>query len=181
MRLFVAVGLPGAIREQLLRMCAGVRGARWVNTEQMHLTLRFLGELHTAQADDAAERLAQIRAPGFDLLLAGIGSFAAGDRLRVLWVGVEACPALGRLQAKVERAARAAGLGIEARRFHPHVTLARFRNGRVDLSGYLQTYEPFRAGPVPVREFALYSSHLGPAGATYREEMRFPLATPPRG
>ena len=179
MRLFVAIDVPAEIEERLETLCTGLKGARWIGTDRMHLTLRFLGELNTGQANDAAERLGEVRAPAFDLSLAGIGAFGAGRRLRALWVGAEASPTLGQLQAKVEGAARKAGLQLEARRFHPHVTLARFRGVRTDLAGYLSRHEPFRAGPFRVEEFVLYSSRLAEEGPAYRVEARYPLAAQP--
>ena len=175
MRLFVAAELPDAIKEQLVPLCAGLPGARWVTADQMHVPLRFFGDLGGTLAEDVAEGLSAIRSPGFSLSLAGIGHFGTGRRVRVLWAGVEQEPAFDVLQGKVELAARRAGLNLAGRRFHPHVTLARFRGGSPNLSDYLAYHEPFRTEPFAVREFALISSHLSAEGAIYRPEVRFSL------
>ena len=128
MRLFVAIDLPGDLKQRLVSMRAGVPGAKWVGIGQMHLTLRFLGELDGARARDVAESLARVHAPAFNLSLCGIGTFGTGARVRVLWVGIEAGHELGLLQGRVERAMRDAGVEPEGPKFHAHVTLARFKD-----------------------------------------------------
>jgi 2'-5' RNA ligase len=181
MRLFAAVEIPKSVKEQLLPLCAGLPGARWVTADQMHVTLRFFGELDGALAEAVAEGLAAIRAPTFSLSLSGIGHFGNGRRVRVLWAGLDPEPALEVLQGKVEQAARRGGLDLEGRKFHAHVTLARFKGGSPNLAGFLAHHEPFRSETFPVQEFVLYSSHLSAAGAIYRREARFPLADPASG
>ena len=176
MRLFVAVDLPDAVKGQLAGLCSGLSGAKCVTRGQMHVTLRFLGQVGTVQAEEVAEVLAEIRAPGFELSLVGVGHFGSGRRVRALWVGVEPSPPLMVLQGKVEQAARSTALPLEGRKFVPHVTLARFRGGSPKLEDYLGQHEPFRAGPFPVEDFVLYSSHLGSEAAIHRAEARYPLA-----
>ena len=176
MRLFVAIDLPEDLKQRLVSICAGVPGAKWVGIGQTHLTLRFLGDLDGARARDVAESLAGIHEPGFDLGLHGIGTFGNGARVRVLWVGVEAGPELGLLQERVERAVRNAGVEPEGRKFHAHVTLARFSGASPNLAQYLSHHEPFRAGPFTAGEFVLYSSHLNSRAAIHRAEERYPLA-----
>ena len=176
MRLFVAVELPAPVRERLAALAGGLHGAKWVGAEQMHLTLTFLGELDRIQAEDVAEQLGEIRAKAFDVELAGIGNFASARQVRSLWVGVAANDALTALQAKVEHAARRAGVKAERRKFVPHVSLARFKNGTPNVGKFLEAHEPFRVAPFAVSEFVLFSSRLGSDHAVYTAEVRYPLS-----
>ena len=176
MRLFVAVSLPEDVRARLAGVSNGLPGARWVKPDNLHLTLRFLGELDNADAADVDDALAQIRAPGFDLVLNGLGHFGEGKRLRALWVGVDANAELMRLQEKIEQALIRAGLPAETRKFKPHVTLARFKsNPGTRLRDYLAEHNLVRAGPVPVTDFHLYSSFHSAEGAIHRIEASYPL------
>lgn len=178
MRLFVAVSLPDSIKADLIPLCMGLPGARWVNSDQMHITLRFLGELEGALAYDLVGALTEVRAPQFDLSLSGIGYFGNSSRLRVLWAGIERSLALEHLQAKIERVARRSGLLLESRRFQPHVTLARFNGSQPNLSNYLSHHEPFQTERFSVYDFVLFSSHLGTKGASYRVEKSYALEAP---
>lgn len=177
LRLFVGLAFPEGIRQHLALLCSGLPKARWVAPESLHLSLRFIGEVDEIQAEAIDANLLAIKAPGFDLSLAGVGTFGQGRQTRVLWAGVGRQPALDHLQAKVESAVVRAGLEPEGRRFSPHVTLARFREsppaGR--LGAYIQHNEMFRAGPFPAREFILYRSHLGGEGAHYERLAEYPL------
>jgi RNA 2',3'-cyclic 3'-phosphodiesterase len=176
MRLFVALDLPDDLRRRLACLCAGLPGARWVAPENLHLTLRFIGEVDGGAAEDIDAALSGIRMPCFPLTLAGVGEFSDGRRLRSVWVGVEANEMLARLQAKVEQALQRAGLAPEQRKFKPHVTLARFKS---HPGGKLQDYFTegalFRSDPFEVTAVTLYSSHLSHDGAIYTPEAVYPL------
>jgi len=177
MRLFIAIALPEEVKERLAGLAGGLPGARWVPPANMHLTLRFVGEIDNGQARDLDDALSLIDGKGFDLVLRGIGAFAESHRLRSLWVGVEPVEPLLRLQAKVEQAVVRAGLPVERRKFKPHVTLARFRSDPPEqkLSDYLAQHGLFRAAPVAVHDFTLFSSFLGSEGAIYSAEAVYPL------
>jgi 2'-5' RNA ligase len=175
-RLFVALALPGALKTQLAALGGGIPGARWVPPENYHLTLRFIGEVEPWQAQEVDEALANIRAPGFELSLRGLGTFEKAGRITALWVGAEKSDALSFLQAKVETALQRAGFEPERRRFAPHVTLARTEKAAQDrLIGFVQAHNLFRAPPVPVESFTLYSSHLGKEQALYVPEVEYDL------
>jgi 2'-5' RNA ligase len=166
MRLFVALLLPARVLEDLTRLCSGLPGARWVSPENMHLTLRFIGEVDGAGADDVHMALKRIRGPAFPLALSGLGSFQSGRKIRQLWAGVADQPALIRLADDVEKALVRAGLEPEGRKFKPHVTLARFNKKPGNkLAPYLEAYGAFCADPFPVTAFVLMRSHLGHGGA----------------
>lgn len=177
-RLFVGLELPPEARQRLALLAgAGIPGARWVPPANYHLTLRFIGEVpgHVAEEIDLA--LAGLRAPGFTLELAGLGTFAKGGRDTALWAGVSRNPALEHLAAKVETAMQRLGLAPERRRFAPHVTLARLDNAVPEkLAAFVQAHNLFRAAPFEVAHFTLFSSRLGKEAAVYTPEVEYPLA-----
>ena len=176
MRLFVALALPDGLRSRLSGLSCGLPGARWVAPENLHLTLRFIGEVEGHDAEDIDAALSGIRCERFPLTLAGVGDFGDGKRLRSVWVGIEPNKTLERLQAKVEQAVQRAGRPPEKRKFKPHVTLARFKShpgGR--LEDYFADRALFRAPAFEVTEFTLYSSYLSHEGAIYSAEAVYPL------
>ena len=125
------------------------------------------------------EALAGIRAPGFDLSLRGVETFQKAGRIAALWVGVEKTEPLVFLQSKVETALQRIGLEPERRRFAPHVTLARTERAEQDkVIAFVQAHNLFRAAPVPVEGFALYSSRLGKEQAAYEREVEYGLLDP---
>lgn len=174
MRLFVALPLPAGVTEALARIQRGVPGARWVPPENMHLSLRFIGEAGGGEFEDLVEGLAEVTMPPFTLELAGTGHFETKRVPTSLWARVRPSPELMRLQAKVERACQQVGFPPERRAFAPHVTLARM--GPTDirrLTAFLQRNSLFEPGPVPVEGFNLYSSHLGKGQPIYRVEVEY--------
>lgn len=176
MRLFVAIDLPRDVKEALAALCAGVPGARWVPAENMHVTLRFIGEVDGARRDDIIEALSEVRADGFDLEMQGIGHFETRRQPHALWVRVNRSEPLLRLRESVENAVQRAGLPPEGRKFMPHVTLARLKEappGRVE--SFMQEHNLFRSRAVPVSDFTLFSSFLSRNGALYRPEAEFPF------
>jgi len=168
-RLFVAIELPEAVRRRMAMMECGVREARWVDIENLHLTLRFIGETPEDRAEEIAGALDSVRGDAFELALTGVGHFESRKLVRVLWAGVEPHPALMALQERIETALMRAGCAPEGRRFTPHVTLARLKFVKpAQVQRWLEANAPFRAGPVPVSHFTLFQSQLGHGGAHYR-------------
>jgi len=179
-RLFVGIALPEDLRRRLAGLSAGVPGARWVAPENLHLTVRFIGEVAETLAEDLDAALARVRAPAFALTFDRIDAFESGRQPRLLWVGVARNPTLERLHDGVEAAVTGQGLAAESRKYLPHVTLARLKRTAPErLGAYLSAYGGFRHGPVPVDRFTLYSSRLGKAGAIYREEASYALQPAP--
>jgi RNA 2',3'-cyclic 3'-phosphodiesterase len=180
MRLFVAIALPEDLRERLAALQHGLPGARWVAPENLHLTLRFIGEADRRQTQDLDAALAAIRVPRFSLSLAGLGHFGSERKLRSLWVGLDPCEALNRLQAKVALAPRRADLAPSGQKFRPHVTLARFKaKPGARHTEFIARHALFRAAPFAVEDFVLFSSFLGQGGPIYRAEARYPLVQSP--
>jgi len=180
MRLFVGIALPEDLRVRLSKMQQGVPAARWVDPDNLHLTLRFIGEVDSVQAQDLDAALIQVRAARFDARLAGVGRFGQGRKARALWVGVEPVPELDRLERRVERAVQSAGFAPAGRKFKPHVTLARFKGDPGQgLYDHLAHHAAFRAESFEVREFVLFSSLLAQAGAIYTPEAAYRLSPGP--
>jgi 2'-5' RNA ligase len=174
-RLFVALEIPPNLRDRLVTLQGGVPGARWASDEQLHLTLRFIGEVDENVGHDIDDALAGIRAPAFTMELAGVGEFG-GKNPRALWAGVRANDALMHLQRKVETALQRIGLPAEERKFSAHVTLARLKGAPRDkVAAFLAYHALFASGPFPVDHFVLFSSHMGSSGSMYHPERVYRL------
>jgi len=175
-RLFVALSLPEAVAERLASLQNGVDGAKWRPAQNFHLTLVFIGETDRHGMSAAADALARIQAPAFDLKLAGVGFF--GERKpRALWAGAAPEPALGHLQRKVESAVRRAGFDLERRRFTPHVTLAYLKGARRGaVAAYCAANGLFSSESFRVDAFHLYSSRLGGEASHYEIETSYSLS-----
>ncbi len=176
LRLFAGLAIPEPVRLQMTAMAGGVAGARWVAPENLHLSLRFIGEVDEGAAEDIDAALGQIFAPPVAVTLAGVGCFEKRGRAHTLWAGAVASGPLSHLQARVEAQVQRAGLPPEGRKFIPHVTLARMKRTPVEqIAPYLTDHGGFRAAPFKAEEFLLYRSHLGHAAANYEVLERYPL------
>lgn len=175
LRLFVGIEFPPQLKLRLSLLCSGITGARWVDAGNLHLTLRFIGEIDEGLAADVDEALVRLKARPFALQLAGIGTFG-GNRPHALWVGVEKNPELLALRDKIEQALVRIGLEPEGRRFAPHVTLARLRDPVLDQLGqFLARHAQFRAEPLPVEHFSLIASFPTKAGSVYEDQADYKL------
>ena len=166
-RLFVAIVPPPDARAALIAAMGGVIGARWQTDAQLHLTLRFIGEVDRHRASDIVAALGQVPPPHFGARLAGPGSFERNGRIDSLWVGVTPHAALAALARRIDQAlVRHAGLGAETRAFVPHITVARFGRVAGPIAGWVARPPP--AAAFTVQGFDLCESHLGHGGAEYR-------------
>ena len=175
-RIFVAIELPTAVKSGLERLCAGLPGARWLCTDQYHLTLRFIGDVDGIGFKDVSAALDSIDRDGFTLSLTGLGYFGKGHKAHTLWVGIQAEPALFKLQERIEAILTTIGLDPERRKYTPHVTIARLKGvNSKRLAEYLAANEAFSSGPIAIASFALFTSFLRHNGAIYTLESSFPL------
>ena len=175
-RLFVGIPIPADIKLRLSMMSAGLPGARWVNEENYHLTLRFIGEVDEGLAGDIDVTLGQINHPIFELSLEGVGYFGKPNAARAVWAGVAKSENLLHLHAKIETALQRMGQPAEERKYTPHVTLARMRGTpKAKLDEYIAGHMEFAAGPIAVRSFTLFSSFLSSSGAIYIPEANYTL------
>ena len=180
MRLFVALALPDEIRWQLRLLSGGLAGAvRWVPPENLHITLRFLGEVDGRDAHYVDAALAGIRAPRFSLRLKGVDAFTSGQRVKAVYAGVEKQPALQHLHDKVESAVVRAGLEPEGQKYTPHVTLTRPKDTPLNkLQHYLAEHSLFKTEPFEVTHFTLYSSEMGSEQSVYTALRSYALSAP---
>ncbi len=178
-RLFIALPVPDDVADTLATLQSGVPDARWVPAENFHVTLCFAGEVQGAVGRDLEEELSDIAGAPFPVSLAGVDQFSSGKQPRALVAMVEKSDQLDWLQQKVSTVARNCGIGIERRKFRPHITLARFRNGAETghhIAQFMASHAQFRAGPWIAEHFSLYSSRQGRNGSIYMEEAAYRLA-----
>jgi RNA 2',3'-cyclic 3'-phosphodiesterase len=174
-RLFTAIEIPEAMRMRLSLLRAPIDGAKWVQPEDMHITLRFAGDIEARVADELADLLADVRVAPFSLAIAGTGTYG-GRAPRVLWAGANAGPELDALYRANERAARTVGLDPGPREFQPHVTLARMRRVRQSaVARFLSENGDLRLEPFQVTRFVLLSARPGSGGPPYAVEAAYPL------
>jgi 2'-5' RNA ligase len=176
MRLFVAIELPAAVKDELERISCGLPRARWVPADQRHLTLSFIGEVDGAELDNIIASLETVRALAFPLQLAGAGCFPPRRDPRVLWVGIEKSDPLNELKKKIDRALNRAGITPDSRKFFPHITLARVARTPIGRTArFLAEHSGFALPPFEVTSFLLFSSRLTPDGAIHHPEAEFLL------
>jgi 2'-5' RNA ligase len=175
MRLFVALAIPDPVADRLALLQGGVPGARWQSREQMHLTVRFIGEVDGARMRDIDDALLSIQAPRFSLELKGVGEFGGRNPHALIARAAPSEPLL-HLNRKTETALQRVGLEAETHKYTPHVTLARLRGtSRGRVIDYLTDRALFSSGPFEVNAFILYSSLLTSDGSKYRAERAYPL------
>lgn len=175
-RLFAALAVPDEIVAGLVRRQDGVPGARWREPDQLHITLRFFGEVSEPVACDLDAELSRLRGQPLDLALSGAGSFGEGREVRAIWAGVERSQALDVLAGRCEAAARRAGLKPEGRPYLPHLTLAYLhRADEAKVSAWIQGHNLLRSPAFRVDRFGLYSSWTSSHGSRYELEREYAL------
>lgn len=173
-RLFTALELPDRVQARLGLIRGPLAGARWVEPENFHITLRFAGDIDNRTADEFAGFLDDIEFEPFDIRISGLGAFG-GRTPRVIWAGVEG-EKLELLQRAHERAARSAGLEPDPQTYRPHVTLARLRGTRPEaVARFLGSRGAVISEPFRVERFVLFSSRPGSGGGPYVPEQAYPL------
>ena len=172
-RSFVAIDLPNSTRELLAGLDPRIRGVRWTEPDQMHLTLGFFGDVQADVEVKLREKLSSIEFGAFFLPVNGVGSFSSKEAPKIIWIGVgKAHPHLFQIHKRVQEAALAVGIEPELRPWHPHITIARCRDVSTQtLRKFLQANAEFDAGMIRVEEFYLYSSKLTPAGPIHTREL----------
>jgi len=175
-RLFVALALPETIQQQLAELAVGLPGARWTHTSPFHLTLAFLGDVSGPQARAVTEGLHGVRADPFGMRLSGVGHFPPRGEPKVLWAGVDPAEPVAALHELVCRRLLRLGVPAEARRYMPHITLARLRHTPLpELLRWMEARLDLRSERFAVTHFELLSSVLGREGARHRVEAAYPL------
>lgn len=174
-RLFTALEIPRNAAMSLSLLRGGLPGARWIDVENYHITLRFIGDVDGRTADEIVDRLDRIERPEFQMRLSGTGAFGS-KKPHSVWAGVSANSEIYALQAEIERICQRLGLAPDPRKFTPHVTLARLRASRVDdVVTYLAGRGDFQTPMFTASRFVLLSSRDSVGGGPYLTEEVFPL------
>jgi 2'-5' RNA ligase len=175
-RLFTALEIPRDAALSLSLLRGGLPGARWIDVENYHITLRFIGDVEGHVADEIADALDRVRRHSFMLTLSGVGAFG-GKKPHAVWAGVTASPDLSALQGEIDRICQRLGVAADPRKFMPHVTLARLRNTNpLEVAQYLSARGNFSAASFRVSRFVLMSSRESVGGGPYVVEEAWPLA-----
>ncbi|MGB0574799.1 MAG: RNA 2',3'-cyclic phosphodiesterase [Alphaproteobacteria bacterium] len=175
-RLFVALSLPGELRQRLKTLCNGVRDARWVEEQNIHLTLRFIGEVEEPELAYIMAALSSVQAEQFDLTLSGVGHFESRQKVRSLWAGIQPSPALEALQQRIESVLTRHGIAPDGRKFSPHITLARLKQlPPAYVRDWLEGNSYFQSSSFAVEDFTLFESYRARSGAIYTPLQAFPL------
>ncbi len=174
-RLFTALEIPASVGESLARLRGGLQGARWIDPENYHITLRFIGDIDVARAHDVALTLSAVRRSAFTVALETL-DFFGNDKPRAIVARARPEPSLIELQAEQERLLRRIGAPPEARKYSPHVTLARLRGAQPgSVAAYLGTRGYFPPLRFEAERFVLYSSRDSVGGGPYIVEAEYPL------
>jgi 2'-5' RNA ligase len=177
-RLFTGIEIPADIADRLSTLRGGLPNARWIDRDNYHLTLRFIGDVDMRVAEDVAESLDRVRRAALDLRLNGVSALGT-KRPHAIVAMAEPTPALLELQAEHERILQRIGLPPEGRKYTPHVTLARLRHGHPrDIAEYLTLRGGFFARPFAVERFVLFSSRDSIGGGPYIVEETYDLSPP---
>jgi RNA 2',3'-cyclic 3'-phosphodiesterase len=175
-RLFTALEIPDDVRQSLSLLRGGLPGARWIDAENYHITLRFVGDVDDVIAREIVFMLGKVQRRGFELRLNGLSSFG-GRKPRAVVATVASSPQVMELQAEHERLMQRIGIEPEGRKFTPHITLARLRDtSSQDVAEYLSSRGGFRSAPFQVSNFVLFSSRNSVGGGPYVVEADYPLA-----
>ena len=174
-RLFTGVEIPGDVGSDLDLMRGGINGARWIDRDSYHVTLRFIGDIDAGLAREIAYELEGIEARPFELKLGGCGVFG-GNKPHTLYLGVEENAELRRLHALHERICQVLGLAPDPRKFTPHVTLARLKEPDLSaLHRFIASHNLFRSRMFEVPRFVLFSSRPSRGGGPYAVEESYQL------
>ena len=175
-RLFVALRPPAPIRTTLIDLMEGVAGARWQDDDQLHITLRFIGEVDGRVAEDAAVALGGVHHPPVSAALHGVGTFDKRGVINAVWAGLRPHEPLAHLHRKIDQALVRAGLPPEGRAYLPHITLARFGRESAGLDGFVARHANLASALFEMSWFGLYESRLGSDGPSYDLVERYPLS-----
>lgn len=178
-RLFVALRPPQDIRQYLRQIMSGVAGVYWQEDDQLHITLRFIGEVNYHQAQDIAAALGGLHAPMPEIRLSGVGQFEKQGRTQALWAGIAPAEPLRALHQKINMLLSSVGIAPETRAFLPHITLARMSRHAGPPHGFLTANNHLSSAYFRCEHAILYESEMTRSGSAYLPVARYPLAAVP--
>lgn len=182
MRIFTAIDLPAPLKDQLSALSTAIDGVRWTPSANLHLTLRFIGDVPRDVADEIQAALTEVQSPPFSLQLSGVGTFPGNPRKppRIIWAGLSNPPALQSLHEKIESVIRGLGLTPDNRPFTPHITLGRVKSADEHtvsaIRQFIEHNAAFHTEAFIPAEFVLMESQPSSAGQIYTALARYPLA-----
>lgn len=174
-RLFVALRPPRPVRDLLRTAMHGISAARWQDDDQLHLTLRFIGEVDRHRAEDIAAVLGALHAPAIIARIAGVGMFERKGWPHTVWAGVEPAATLAALHRKVDQLLAQVGIDAETRAYVPHITLARLNRSAGPVASFLAQHGDLASAPFVFDHVILYESEMGHGGSRYHPVARYPL------
>lgn len=176
-RLFVAIELPDYIKQALVKLKERISGTRWVEPRNMHLTVRFMGNVEVALEEPILQKLSAIEIKSFFLPVEGVGVFPRKGRPKVIWAGLgNAHPHLFQLKKQVDDALYAIGIEPETQAYHPHLTLARCSGTSIGAAlHYQKRHKDFQTAPFKVQAFVLFQSKLTSGGPIHDAIREFPM------
>ena len=175
-RLFTGIEIPPGVAQSLATLRGGLPGARWIEPDNYHMTLRFIGDVDDTVAREVISLLARVQRRSFELRVEDLKSFG-GRTPRAVVATLGPAPAVSELHAEHERLMQRVGLEPEGRKYIPHVTLARLRESSSrQVADYLALRAPFRSAPFMVSRFVLFSSRASIGGGPYVVEAAYPLS-----
>ena len=174
-RLFVALRPPRPIRDLLRAAMHGISAARWQDDDQLHLTLRFIGEVDRHRAEDIAAALGALHAPVISARIAGVSLFERKGQPHMVWAGVEPAQPLAGLHRKVDQLLARVGVAAETRAFVPHITLARLNRAAGPVAPFLAHSSDLSSPAFDFSHVILYESELAHGGSRYHPVARYPL------
>ncbi|TDI59624.1 MAG: RNA 2',3'-cyclic phosphodiesterase [Alphaproteobacteria bacterium] len=174
LRLFIGLPLPVRIRQRILARMGGVPGVRWQADDQLHLTVRFLGNIEAHQASDVDLAMRTVALQPFDIALSGTGLFGTLAKPRTIWAGVKPARSLLALENKIDALVTRAGLPPETRKYTPHITIARCNRKAARIDQYLDETGDLTSDPWTVDHFVMFRSYLGHKAAHYEIIAQYP-------
>jgi 2'-5' RNA ligase len=175
-RLFIAIDIPELLRDEIADTYRAIPGAKWVDEKQLHCTLRFIGDVPDNTIEQVSASLEQIHTHPYLLTIKGVGFFPPRNIPRILWFGLNPPAEIISMQSKIEKACVNIGLQAEARKFHPHITVARLNNPHQEkIAEFIVSNALFLSEQFEVTHFHLYRSHLGKVQAHYEKLISFAL------
>ena len=174
-RMFIAIDLSDVVKESILLLQNGLRGAKWIARENLHLTIRFIGEVSELEVDDIHSALCKVRSVPFVLKLGGAGVFSTGSRPRSVWIGVKNESPIVSLKSDIDSALARVGFGTDGRKYVPHVTVAKLKGRCSNLFDFMARLDYMPASSMEIGQFVLFSSYLSRKGPKYTPEIYYPL------
>lgn len=174
-RLFTGLEVPAAVNEQLSGLRSGLPNARFVEPSDYHITLRFISDVDLRMANEIADMLISVRKKQFKLRLSELRSFGK-DAPHAVVAMIATSPELNELAAEHERIMQRLGLPPEPRKFSPHITIARLKNGQhPHVGAWIVDNSPLSSAPFNIDRFVLFSSKAAVGGGPYLVEGTYPL------